>query len=646
MKQLFSFLLIFFLIQIYLSAQQSDSVKTTLSEIVVTANRTETPYYTLGSSVSVITSEEISKQNLRTVVDVLREMPGLTIAQQGGPGKLANVFMRGTNPNHTLVIMDGIVMNDPSSVNNAFDFSYLNTNDIDRIEVVRGPQSTLYGSDAIGGVINIITKRGGGKPQFSFLGETGSYGLYRGNISVLGSFGILNYAISAARSSDQGVSAAGSIYGNKEKDGYMNNSFTSQIGIDLLKNLSMDLFYKFTNAKTDLDQNGKYGDDPNFISNIEEQIFRGGIKLSLLNGNWQQSFNASLVKHFNHSLDLPDQFRPTTSSDGYYRAQRNKFDWQNNLRFIENNLITFGIESSTEEAYTSYYSTSDYGLFDNVFPNQSIGTTGVYLQDQFNYENALFISAGLRSDNNQKFGNVSTYRIAPAYYINSTNTKLKMSFGTGFKAPSLFYLYDPTFGNPELKPEKSKGWDFGFEQYFENGHITFGATYFNLNLEDMFGYGPDYREINIAKASSHGLELTASFSLYHNFSFIASYTYTKTKNEYNDPGNPNDYNEPLLRRPENQASFSLNYRFSEKLDANLQIIYTGKRWDKDFTDAYNPVRVEMPDYTIINLSASYKLFDFVKLNARIENLFDKQYEDVLYYGTLGRSLYAGLNINL
>ena len=284
MKNLFTFFILLF-ITVSVSAQ-TDSVKTTLSEIVVTATRTETPTIAIGSSVSVITATEISERQLNSVVDVLRELPGISVYQQGGPGKLSYVSMRGANSNHTLVILDGVVMNDPSSLNNAFDFSYLNTNDIDRIEVVRGPQSTLYGSDAIAGVINIITKKGSMKPEYSFSGETGSNGFYRANVSALGRAGFLDYAVTATRNGSHGVSAADSRYGNSEKDGYSNDAFTSHFTINVQKNFSLNFLYKFTKAESALDQNDKFGDDPNFNYNLEEQVFKGGLKLSLFDGKW------------------------------------------------------------------------------------------------------------------------------------------------------------------------------------------------------------------------------------------------------------------------------------------------------------------------------------------------------------------------
>jgi len=642
MKHLYSFLIIFFLFQIFVSAQQSDSVKTTLSEIVVTANKTETPYYTLGSSVSIITSEEISRQNLRTVVDVLREMPGLTITQQGGPGKLAYVYIRGSNSNHTLVIIDGVKMNDASSPNNAFDFSTLNTNDIERIEIVRGPQSTLYGSEAIAGVINIITKRGTDKPQFNFLGEGGSNNYYRGNFSAQGNLGILNYTITVTRNGSDGISSSDSQFGNAEKDRYTNNSFYSRFGFNISSIAKMNLLYKFTKMETALDQNEKLGDDPNFNFKIEEQLFKSGLNLSLFEGRWQQQFNASLVKRFSRSLDLVDQFHPNLSSDGFNKADRVKFDWQSNLSPIENNLITFGIETENERTNSSYFSTSDWGPFESIFPEQSVRTTGIYLQDQFSYENSFFISAGVRLDNNQKFGGVTTYRIAPAYYINSTNTKLKMSMGTGFKAPSLFYLFDPAFGNPDLQPEKSKGWDAGFEQYFSQGKFSIAFTYFNLNLENMFGFDANYRTINIAQASSRGFEIVASVFDFNKLSANVNYTFTKTKDEHELS---DDYGKPLLRRPKHQASFNINYKLNTNINLNMLFLYVGEREDKDFS-TYPAERVIIPDYTLVNLSGSYKLFSYLELTFRIENLFDKKYEEVLNYGTLGRSLYLGVNLNL
>lgn len=621
---------------------QSGAINSSLDEIVISANKTQTPYYAVGSSVTIITSEEISRKQTSSVIELLREVPGVSVIQQGGPGKLSYVSLRGANTNHTLVIIDGAKMNDASSPSNAFDFSTLNTHDIERIEILRGPQSTLYGSDAIAGVINIITKQGNGSQQYSLSAEGGSNSYYKGILSTGGGYKNLNYFVSALRIGSKGISASSSKYGNTEKDGFTNNSVTSLLGINLSENFRINLLLKFLKTKADLDQSEMLGDDPNFTYNIEEQFFKGGINIKLLNDKWEQIINASLVKRFAVTFDDYDEIRPTTYSDNYNRAQRIKFDWQNNFSFIPNNLITFGIETETEKAYTSYYSNSMWGPYESVFPEQSVRTTGIYLQDQINVGNSFFTSFGIRYDDHQKFGNVTTFRISPAYYIASTGTKIKAAYGNGFKAPSLYYLFDPLFGNPNLKPEKSKGWEAGFEQYFNNNNYSLGVTYFDLKLENMFAFDASFITVNIAEAASKGLELFFSANLTDNISMKANYTYNETKDNYSLS---DDFNKSLLRRPKHQLNASINIKPDERININAQVKYSGKRDDKDYS-FWPAQRVEMSDYTIVNLATAYKFLDNLQLTGRIENLLDKKYEEVLYYGTLGRSFYLGINFNL
>ncbi len=624
-----------------LSFAQTDSVKTTLSEIVISATKTETPYYAIGSSVSVISSEMIQQKQLRTVIDALREIPGLAVIQQGGPGKLTYVTMRGANSNHTLVILDGVKLNDPSSPSNAFDFSSLSTFDIERIEVVRGPQSTLYGSDAIAGVINIITKKGNGKPVYSFFSEAGSNKYYNTNLSAMGTYGIVNYAFSGSQNGSDGVSAASSANGNSEKDGFSNTGFTGKLGFDISKNIGANLMYKFTKTKADLDQNEMLGDDPNFTYRMEEHLWKIKAAVNMFDNIWSQQFSASYIKRFNNTVDLADEKRKSTSSDSYNNSNRYKIEWQNNVS-LPFNLISFGLESESETAATSYSSNGDWGPFNSIFPSQSIKTNGVYLQDQFSVDNSLFATVGVRYDSNEKFGDITTFRIAPSYFINATNTKIKFTYGSGFKAPSLFYLFDPAFGNPDLKPEKSKGWDFGFEQSLLNNSLFFSATIFNMNIDNLFGYDANFRTINIAKASTKGIEISTKLKPIDKVHLTANYTFNETKDEYEGS---EDSGQSLLRRPKHQLSMNMSYLLSEDTNFNLQYQYTGERDDKDFS-GWPAKRVTMDAYSLVNLSASQRLFNYVKLNVRIENLFDTKYEEVLYYGTLNRSVYLGVEVKL
>lgn len=640
MKKLFLVSLLF--LQTITLTAQNDTIKTTLKEVVVSATRTETPFYTIASSVSVISADEISRRQYNSVVEVLREIPGLTIIQQGGPGKLANLFMRGANSNHVLVLVDGTEMNDPSSPNNAFDFSSLSTDDIERIEIVRGPQSTLYGSDAIAGVVSIFTKNGNKERLFNISAEGGSNNFFKTNLNTSGQYEMLDYFFSFNHILNDGISASNSLYGNNEKDGFTNNSLSAKVGFNLDKLGYVRLFYKFTRTSADLDQSEKFGDDPNYTYKTEEQILNLSYNLNSFNNKWEKTFTASYIKRFNKSLDDFDNLRPYTYSDSYNRADRIKFDWQNNFRFFDNHLITLGIETEKERANTSYISESQWGPYTSIFPEESAITTGIYLQDQINLFGSLFTSIGLRLDKHQKFGSVTTFRFAPAYFLNDIGLKIKFTYGTGFKAPSLFYLFDPAWGNPDLKPEKSKGWDFGLEKYYFNNQLTLGISYFDLKLENMFGFDSNFRTVNIAKASSKGVEFYGSILNNKSISANINYTFTETKDLFDGSA---DYNKQLLRRPKHQASLNINYHINENLNTNASIRYAGKREDKDFSN-FPVQRVTLPDYYIINIAASFKVIEYLQLTGRIENLFNKEYEEVLYYGTLGRSFYLGLNLNL
>ena len=255
------------------------------------------------------------------------------------------------------------------------------------------------------------------------------------------------------------------------------------------------------------------------------------------------------------------------------------------------------------------------------------------------YYNIFFASAGIRYDHHNRFGKVFTYRIAPAYFLKSTSTKFKATYGTGFKSPSLYYLFDPSYGNPNLKPEKSKGWDAGIEQYFFNYKLTLGLTYFNNSFTDLFGYDAGFKTINIDKAETKGIELYLQTLSMYNFSLTSNYTYTLSKDQ--SVGEVNS-GKDLVRRPRNKLAFNLSYSLN-KTSLNLEILNVGEREDDDFTISQ---RVKLKSYTLVNIAGSYKISALLSFTGRIENLFNTKYEEVLYYGTPGLSAYIGAKVNL
>ncbi|MCL5028683.1 MAG: TonB-dependent receptor [Bacteroidetes bacterium] len=641
------FFLAFLSVFIFTSISFAQSIDSTniyrMSEVVITATKTKIPEIEAASSITVIDSTEIAEKGNSTVFGLLQNQYGVSYTQQGAPGSLSYVYLRGADPGETLILIDGVDVNMPNDPGNTFDFANLPTDNINKIEILRGPQSTLYGSNAMAGVINIITKQGFGAPKFFLSTEAGSYNTYKGFAGIYGGTDIFNYSATLSRLKTDGFSSASSKYGNTEKDGTSNYNFSSRFGFNLLENFDLNLFIRYSKANTGIDQHGgEFGDDPSYVYNTEESSYRAEGKLNLFDGLWDQTIGLSFFRNvreysFDSTLNNP------ASSSSIYDGNKIKFDWQNNFNLSKINTLTFGIESETEKAISDYfYNSSSYGNFQSVFPNASSTTTGIYLQDLIILDNQLFTSAGLRYDHHDRFGSVLTYRIAPAFVIWETGTKIKATVGTGFKSPSLFYLFDPEYGNKDLKPEKSLGWDAGIEQYIINPNFNLGVNYFYNRFTDLFGFDNNFRTINIDKAETNGVEFYFKTNPFENLNISFNYTFTNSKNE---SVGSTDNGLPLLRIPKNKIGLNVNYFFISKADVNVELISVGERDDKDF-NAYPAERVNLKNYTVANLAASYLLTNQIKIYGRVDNLFDTYYEEILGYATPGLSAYLGVKLTV
>ena len=647
-RSFFSFVFLIFIFSVAIKAQdqQTDSLKSyELSDVIITATRTATPIYELASSVSLIDSTQIKSSHKFNIYELLQSQIGISISQQGAPGAFTQVYIRGADPSQTQVLIDGIDMNMVNDPGNTYDFADLSTDNIDRIEIIRGPQSTLYGSDALAGVINIITKKGSGKPLFTLSTEGGSYNTYKGILGLSGSLSRMNYSIGLSKFKTDGFSAADKKFGNAEKDGTDNYNASARIGYKINNNFSLNFFGRFTKANTNLDQfGGPYGDDPTYKYNLEEGAYRLEGNLKLLEGKWNQKYGISFTRNLRKYKFDVTQNNPAESRSNY-DGNRIRFDWQNNFQVYKDNILIFGVETENESAssYYYYYNFLSAGPLPTIskFPEQSIQTTGIYLEDQFKINNSFFGSIGARYDKHEKFGSVVTFRIAPAYVFWSTGTKIKATYGTGFKAPSLFYLFDPAYGNPDLLPEKSRGWDAGIEQYLFGYSVTAGVTYFRNTFTDLFGFDSNFRTININKSETKGVEIYLQAKPSYAISVNANYTYTDTKDL--SPGSA-DENLPLLRRPKQKAAVSVNYNFTKSINTGVEAIFVGKRDDKDFS-TFPAKRITLDTYTLLNASATYKVNELIQLYGRLVNILNSSYEEIYGYGTAGRSGYIGLKIS-
>jgi len=605
-------------------------------EIIVTATKLETPSDEVGSSFTVISKQQIQAMQKKTVLDILRVVPGLDVVQAGGPGKATSVFIRGAKSEHTLVLIDGVDLADPLSTGRAFNFAHLTTDNVERIEIIRGPQSTLYGSDAIAGVINIITEQGKGRTNGFFSGEGGSLKTLRGQGGIQGGNDRINYSLGLSHWDTEGISLAGEQYANSEKDGYKNTTFSSKIGLAPAEHFNFDLILRYINAESDIDNSGgPGGDDPNSKETSKQLFFRGQARISLFNDLWEQKLGFSLSNHDRKYRNDPDDDHPFSLDRSHYNGQIFQLSWQNNFYLHKTNTITLGLETEKEQGKSDYYSESMWGPYSSIFEKKTAQTTSYYIQDLIRLWSSWFTTIGFRIDDHSMFGTKSTYRITSAYFFPLINIKIKGSYGTGFKSPSLYQLYS-VYGDKNLTPEKSTGWDIGAEKFLTGGKFSCGATYFSNDFINMIDFNSiTWTYTNVAKAKTSGVEFYISTQLFDNLNIHLNYTYTKTE----DPST----GKKLLRRPKNKLRFNLNYAFLEKGNINLDIGYVGKRFDTDYS-TWPAMRIELKEYFLVNLAASYGITGNIQMFGRIDNLFDEKYEEAKGYGTPGISAFAGVKL--
>ncbi len=617
-----------------------------LEEMVVIGRKTGASLSKkMEGSVTVVTEDDIIKRQKMTVLEVLREVPGVDVVQTGGPGRTASVFIRGARSEHTLVLIDGVEMNDPISPGRSYDFANLTTDNIEYIEILRGPQSPIYGSNAIGGVINIITKKGEGKPKFSITAEAGSENTYRETAGGSGGNKWVNYSVSFTHVESDGISAGSdkirdtggfSIGGteiNNEKDGYKNSSFSARLGLVPFENLETNFTFRYMDSESDIDDHaGSGGGDPNYKLDSEQLFFRAEPCLLLFDGRWEQKFGFSLTDQRRDYCNPADEYHYLSEEYGtVYDSKWIKFDWLHNFYITETNTLIIGFETEEEEGKYTYYSDSHSGRYEYRYPVRTARTDSCYIQDQFKLGD-FFVTVGGRYDDYEQFDSKFLHRIASGYMFGKTGTTIKASWGTGFKVPSLFQLYS-LWGHEDLKPEKTKGWDVGIEQRFFDNLLEIDITYFRNDFEELIDYNYWQGYINIAEAKTEGIEVSISAYPTDDLQVIATYTYTESEDK--------ETGEQLKRRPRNKGSLNINYRFFEKVNLNLGAVYVGKRYDW----VPWPTLGEVDAYTLVNIAGSYDITKYFKVFGRVENLLDEDYEEVWGYGTPGVFVSGGVTIS-
>ena len=609
-----------------------------LPETVVTANRYVTPLNQVGSALSILDADELEARQIRVVADALRAIPGVAVSRSGGLGALTDVRIRGAENNHTLVLIDGVEANDPAI--SAFDFSNLLNVDIERIEILRGPQSALWGSDAIGGVINIITKRGEGPARVSASVEGGSFQTGQASVGLSGSNAQLDYSIGATVLDSEGFSISPQ---GSEKDGYHNVTLAGKAGYVVSDQFDFKVVARYIDAQAETDpQDFAFPPTPTYGLVIdgddesETQQFYGRAEgtLSLADGDWEHTVGVALT-------DTNSEFFSDGARTSKLEGEKLKFDYQTNYYLTTDaaeHIFTLALEHEDED-FTQRGETVDAPSNQD----QSITTRSVVGQYGLDLTQGLSLTASLRFDDNENFDDATTYRLTGAYTLPDSGTRFHTSYGTGVKNPTfteLFGFFPGSFiGNPDLQPEEARSWDIGVEQSFFEQRWLIDLTYFNGRFEDeiitTFDNDTFLSSVTNADGTSRrkGVELSVRGRLHEQLDLTASYSYVDSE----DPDGERE-----VRRPRHTASLNLDYRFwNERARLNLGVDYTGEQ-DDLFFGTFPSTRVVLDAYTLVNLRGSYQFSDNVSLYGRIENLLDEDYQDVYGYATAGIGGYAGV----
>jgi vitamin B12 transporter len=589
----------------------------TLPPMVVTATRTEVPLNQLTTSVTVITAEDIRERQAELVSEVLRDVAGVNVVQRGSMGSETEVFIRGSASNQVLVMIDGVEIN--STTTGFYDFANLTTDNIERIEVLRGAGGTLYGSQAIGGVINIITKKGQGPLDVGVSAQGGNGYTNRQVATLRGGIGDLGYSFSVGRLASDGFRSV--------NDDYHNLSTSARLDYQVTENANLTGIFHFINTRVGLFNNNNFASvpDPNARQATTQYVGKLEWAQKIL-ANWDYRIFGAIYKEHDKFSDDVDPcvsfgFPCDSLTRDIFRPQIATGEFQTNYRLGDWSTSTFGVQYNRRSASTT-------GGID-----KAIGNVGYYLQQQFQFfDRRLIAIPGIRLDDNQQFGTAWTPAFSAAYLFKEIGTKLKGGYAKGFRAPTLNELFFPpsfgcpAFGNPNLGPEKSWEINFGVDQSFLAERLTMGANYFHREVKNLIEASPIpgdpmgcFRAENVGNARFDGVELTLGIRLFEGLTLNANYTYLDWDTA----------DGTLPRRPHNSGNIILNY-LRDALNVNLIVNIVGRV--DDFRAASPFGDTITAGYGIVDLAASYKLpwrMPLVKelsLIGKIQNLFNKRYD--------------------
>lgn len=608
-----------------------------IEEILVTASLTPIALSRSGNAVTVISRDQIKNRAAVNVSDLLRDVPGFSVSRVGVLGSQTQVRVRGAEANHLLVMIDGVEANDPSQ-GDEFSWATMTASDIERIEIIRGPQSSLRGSDALAGVVNIITRSAERASNFGLFSETGSWSTNQSGLSAEHKQDDFDIRLSLNYVESEGDNIARS---GDEKDGYRNTTLTLKTGLKVNDQMRVSFSARESDGMNQFDADNDFDgivEDQDRLSKFDNSTMRLRGDYSSLDGSWQHKI--TIARSTNDNTAIADGVQGNITA-----STKDQYQYVGSVSFAEGTKSLSFLAERDEEDWMQRGEIS-WGIYD---PNQDRerDTDSLAMEYRTDINDSLTLAASGRYEDNSEFDSAKTFR-GEAIYQLSDQMRVRAAYGTAVKNPTFterFGFYTNFIGNPNLVPEESKSWEIGFDRQLSIGNLTLSATLFDAELENEingFVYDPAtyaYTSANMDALSERaGVEFSTAGNLSDSLSLSAAYTYTDSKD---------GDSKKEVRRPKNTASVNLGWQVAENLFLNTNVQFTGDQTDVYFPPFPEPSQVvTMDSHTLVNFNVNYKPSDKLELYLKLENALDEDYEEVFGYQTLGFSSSLGIRYGL
>lgn len=614
------------------------AAETEIEEILVSASLVPIEANRSANAITVIDSEQLKNRAALSVSDLLRDVPGLAVSRSGVQGSATQIRARGAEANHLLVLIDGVEANDPSQ-SDELNWGILAADDIERIEVIRGPQSSMRGSDAIAGVVNIITRSASEPFSANLFREAGSFSTQRSGFNIgskQGNFDI-RLGVSDMQTDGENISRTGD-----EKDGYENTSINFKAGLQVSAAFRLSVAARHSEGMNEFDADSDFDgfvEDQDRVSEFRNSTMRLQADYLSADGRWQHKLVIAESSNDNEAFADGVLGNVTASTKDQYQYTGSMF-WNNGAQRVS-------LLAEREEEDYQQRGPLNWGMDPNQ--DRERDTDSLAIEYRGDLSDNLTFAASARSDDNSEFESASTYRVEAIYLVNN-GLRLRTAYGTAVKNPTFserFGFYTNFIGNPNLEPEESVSWELGIDK--QMGELALSATLFDAELEneiDGFVYDPAtfaYTSGNKEGLSQRrGVELTASVAMSDSLAINAAYTYTDST-EADTAGNYTDE----VRRARHMGSLNLAWQAMDNLQINTNAQYNGSQTDVYFPPWPTPAQtVTLDDYTLVNINANYSASDRLDIYLRLDNLLDDDYEEVFGYQTLGFAASLGLRLSL